>query len=94
MTTAAPAGVSSTVRDLTRWLRLQLGGGVFEGQQVVARAPLWDTHRPHILQHAPPDPAAGPISFYGLGWTLEYDDRGRLLVLRAAGRRSERSSAA
>ena len=78
---AAPAGgVSTNVRDLTRWLRLQLGGGVFEGQQVVASAPLWDTHRPHILQHSPPDPAAGPVSFYGLGWFLQSDDRGRLLL--------------
>jgi CubicO group peptidase (beta-lactamase class C family) len=78
---AAPAGgVSTTVGDLTRWLQLQLGGGVFDGQQVVARTPLWETHRPHILQHSPPDPAAGRISFYGLGWVLEHDDRGRLLV--------------
>ena len=78
---AAPAGgVSTNVRDLTRWLRLQLGGGVFEGQQVVASEPLWDTHRPHILQHSPPDPAAGSVSFYGLGWFLQSDDRGRLLL--------------
>lgn len=78
---AAPAGgISTNVRDLTRWLRLQLGGGVFEGQQVVASEPLWETHRPHILQLSPPDPTAGPVLFYGLGWNLEYDDRGRLLV--------------
>ena len=78
---AAPAGgISTTVRDLTRWVRLQLGGGVFEGQQVVASDPLWETHRPHILMQSPPDPTAGPVSFYGLGWMLEYDDRGRLRV--------------
>jgi hypothetical protein len=53
---------------------------VFEGQQVVANEPLWETHRPHILQQSPPDPAAGLVSFYGLAWNLEYDDRGRLLL--------------
>lgn len=78
---AAPAGgVSSSVRDLGRWLRLQLAAGAFEGQQVVARAPLLETRRPQILATSSPDPAAGPASFYGLGWYVEYDDRGRLLV--------------
>ncbi len=78
---AAPAGgVSSSVRDLTRWLRLQLADGAFEGQQVVASAPLLETHRPQIVAGSPPDPAAGPTSFYGLGWYVEYDNRGRLLL--------------
>src|SRR5262249_19432727 len=38
---AAPAGgISSSLRDLTSWLRLQLSGGRFEGRQVVARDAL------------------------------------------------------
>ena len=78
---AAPAGgVSSNLRDLTHWLRLQLAGGMFDGQQVVASDPLRETYRPQIVAFSPPDPAAGPTAFYGLGWTVSYDDRGRLEV--------------
>jgi CubicO group peptidase (beta-lactamase class C family) len=78
---ASPAGgVSTNVRDLTRWVRLQLGGGVFEGAEVVASAPLLETRRPQILEASPPNPADGPALFYGLGWRLQYDERGRLLM--------------
>lgn len=78
---SAPAGgVSTNVRDLTQWIRLQLGGGSFEGTEVVASAALLETRRPQILAGSPPNPADGPASFYGLGWYLEYDDRGRLLM--------------
>lgn len=78
---AAPAGgVSSNLRDLTRWLRLHLAGGTFEGQPVVASEPLRETYQPQIVAFSPPDPATGPPAFYGLGWTVSYDDRGRLEV--------------
>ena len=78
---ASPAGgVSTNVRDLTRWVRLQLGGGVFEGAEVVASSPLLETRRPQILEGSPPNPADGPALFYGLGWRLHYDERGRLNV--------------
>jgi CubicO group peptidase (beta-lactamase class C family) len=79
---AAPAGgVSSNLRDLTHWLRLQLAGGMFDGQEVVANDPLRETYRPQIVAFSPPDPTAGPTAFYGLGWTVSYDDRGRLEVM-------------
>ena len=66
---AAPAGgVSSSLRDLTHWLRLQLAGGMFDGRQVVASGPLRETHRPQIVAFSPPDPSSGPTWFYGLGW--------------------------
>lgn len=79
---AAPAGgVSSNLRDLTRWLRLQLAGGTFDGQQVVASGPLRETHRPQIVAISPPDPSSGPTTFYGLGWFTTYDERGRLVVM-------------
>ena len=78
---AAPAGgVSTNLRDLTRWMRLQLGGGVFEGAEVVASAPLLETRRPQILEASPPNPADGAALFYGLGWRMHYDERGRLQV--------------
>jgi CubicO group peptidase (beta-lactamase class C family) len=81
---AAPAGgVSSNLRDLTRWLRLHLAGGTFAGQPVVASDQLYETYRPQIVLSSPPDPATGPAAFYGLGWVVSYDDRGRLEVSHA-----------
>jgi CubicO group peptidase (beta-lactamase class C family) len=78
---AAPAGgVSTNLRDLTQWVRLQLGGGVFEGTEVVAGSPLLETRRPQILEASPADPADGAALFYGLGWRLQYDERGRLVM--------------
>ena len=53
---------------------------MFEGTEVVASAPLLETRRPQILEASPPNPADGPALFYGLGWRLNYDERGRLLV--------------
>src|SRR5215471_3620686 len=45
----APAGgISSTVRDLTRWVRLQLGNGVFEGRELIKGIELERTHTPVI----------------------------------------------
>jgi hypothetical protein len=53
---------------------------VFEGAEVVASAPLLETRRPQILAESPPNPADGPALFYGLGWHVQYDERGRLVI--------------
>jgi CubicO group peptidase (beta-lactamase class C family) len=75
----APAGgASSTARDLARWLRLQLGGGKFEGKQVVAAGALAETHRPQVISRVPEDPAADRAGSYGLGWNVDGDDGGRV----------------
>ncbi|MEU9393684.1 serine hydrolase [Streptomyces sp. NPDC048324] len=74
----SPAGgASSTVRDMTKWLRLQLGNGTFEGRQLVDADALDQTHLPHIVSE-PPHAPAGRAGFYGLGWNVGYDDQGRL----------------
>jgi CubicO group peptidase (beta-lactamase class C family) len=77
--TESPAGgVSSSVRDLTRWMRLQLGNGVFEGRRIVGAAPLAETHRPQIINDPPQDPSTDLAGFYGLGWNVNYDNAGRV----------------
>ncbi|MFF8387078.1 serine hydrolase [Streptomyces kanasensis] len=74
----SPAGgASSTVRDMTKWLRLQLGNGKFEGRQVIDSDALDETHLPHVVSE-PPHAPAGRTGFYGLGWNVSYDDQGRL----------------
>ncbi|WP_200302775.1 serine hydrolase [Streptomyces adelaidensis] len=74
----SPAGgASSTVRDLSRWLRLQLANGELDGDRIIAADPLERTHVPEIVSNPPPAPA-GRAGFYGLGWNVAYDDLGRL----------------
>ncbi|MEU8081300.1 serine hydrolase [Catellatospora citrea] len=74
----SPAGgVSSTVDDLAKWMRLQLGGGKVDGRQVVDATALQETHLPHSVA-APPRAPDGPVGFYGLGFNVGYDEFGRL----------------
>lgn len=70
-------GVSSSVRDLARWLRLQLASGTLDGTRIVAEEPLLETHLPHAVS-APTAGPAGRTGFYGLGYNVGYDGAGRL----------------
>jgi CubicO group peptidase (beta-lactamase class C family) len=73
----SPAGgVSSTARDLARWMRLQLGQGTFEGKEIIAAAALAETHQPQIVSKPAANPATERASFYGLGWGVGYNDDG------------------
>ncbi len=73
----SPAGgVSSSVNDVTKWLRLQLANGKFDGKQIVNEKALAETHRPNMLTGF--NPFTGLPSFYGLGWNVSYDEQGRL----------------
>ena len=75
--TESPAGgVSSSVNDLAKWLRLQLAGGKFDGNPIVAEEPLAETHLPQIVSN--PSTPSGIPQFYGLGWNVNYTDDGRL----------------
>ncbi|MDJ0381641.1 serine hydrolase [Streptomyces sp. G-G2] len=74
----APAGgASSTARDMSRWMRLQLSGGTLDGHRIIPEATLARTHLAEIVSQAPTT-RYGPTGFYGLGWNVSYDDAGRL----------------
>jgi CubicO group peptidase (beta-lactamase class C family) len=82
----SPAGgVSSTARDLAQWVRLQLGGGKFNGKQLIADAALAETHRPQIVSSRPANPTTDRASFYGLGWNVNYDEHGRVRLSHSGG---------
>ncbi|HWJ74591.1 MAG TPA: serine hydrolase [Kaistia sp.] len=67
----APAGgVSSTARDLTKWLRLELSGGSFDGKPLINAEALAATHVP--LMQRGKNPITGASSFYGRGWNVEF----------------------
>jgi len=78
----APAGgASSNVRDLAKWISLQLNGGKFGGVQVVDKAALDETHKAQICSSV-----EGPVAmdqcprgqFYGLGWNVNKTQDGKL----------------
>lgn len=71
----APAGgVSSSARDLAQWMRLELGGGMFNGQQLIAAEAIARTHAPVTWRGS--DPVSHAPAFYALGWNLSYSARG------------------
>jgi CubicO group peptidase (beta-lactamase class C family) len=82
----APAGaINADARDMTRWVRFQLGEGSFEGKRLLSVANLEETHTPQMVM--PTSPAAreaaertgqGHVS-YGMGWMMQ-DYRGHRLV--------------
>lgn len=82
----APAGaINADLRDMTRWVRFQLGEGTFEGKRLLSVANLEETRTPQMVM--PTSPAAtaaaeqlglGHVS-YGLGWMIQ-DYRGHRLV--------------
>jgi CubicO group peptidase (beta-lactamase class C family) len=78
----SPAGgVSSSVRDLAKWMQLQLGGGSFNGEQVVDRTALEETYKPEICRAGPGPYPPGQCpgnAYYGLGWNVNHDAQGRL----------------
>lgn len=79
----APAGgASASISDLAQFMRLQLAGGRYEGVEVVDPAALAFTHTPQVVPGLPRTPLSR-AGFYGLGWNVSYDDRGRLDISHA-----------
>ena len=75
----SPAGgVSSNVRDLVNWVRLQLGDGAFDGKQVIGADALAETHLPVIMRGK--NPMNRQPSFYGLGWGVDFGEHGIVLA--------------
>jgi CubicO group peptidase (beta-lactamase class C family) len=75
--TESPAGgVSSSAKDLAKWMRLQPEEGEFDGKRIVDARALSEAHSPQMLTGF--SPLDGLPTFYGLGWNVNYDRQGRL----------------
>lgn len=79
-----PGGsINSSVADMAQWLRLQLAGGSYGGQQLVSREALEVTHTPAtIIPIGKRDRAMFPdlhFSAYAMGWQVQ-NYRGELLL--------------
>lgn len=85
--TGAAGALDASVLELSKWLRMQLADGQWQGQQLVPAAVIRETRTPHInIRVRGPDTYDPPrhLRAYGLGWALE-DYRGRLLVAHGGG---------
>ncbi|MBX6363926.1 MAG: serine hydrolase [Gemmatimonadetes bacterium] len=88
----APAGsINSSVLDMAKWVRFQLGDGTFAGQRILAKKTLDEMHAPQTIVPLRPWLATSPdpinalmvpgthFMMYGLGWFMQ-DYRGRKLI--------------
>jgi CubicO group peptidase (beta-lactamase class C family) len=73
----AATGVSSSARDVGRWLALLSAGGTWHGRRLLSRAQVANLEAPRILTGAPTQPAARP-SQYSLGFDVDVDSTGRV----------------
>lgn len=85
---AAAAGLNSSVADLSKWIRLQLGRGTFDGKQIFSRDQSWQMWQPNIM--LPISEAASNanptrhFNAYGMGWFM-YDYYGRKIINHSGG---------
>jgi CubicO group peptidase (beta-lactamase class C family) len=80
--------LNSSVADLSRWIRLQLGRGTFEGKKIFSREQSWQMWSPNTLQpiseNSWKDNPTRHFSAYAMGWGT-YDYYGRKVVNHSGG---------
>lgn len=73
----SPAGgVTTSARDIARWLQLHLAGGKWDGKPLIAADALHETYRPHMVTSFNPANFTH-VGLYALGWNVRRDDDGR-----------------
>lgn len=82
------AALNSSVADLSKWVRLQLGRGKFEGKQIFSEQQSWQMHQQWLAQQVGPSgtPGIQPRHFagVGMGWFV-YDYYGRKVINHSGG---------
>ena len=85
---SAAAGLNSSVADIAKWLRLQLGRGKFEGKQIFSEQRAGEMWSANTILSTNPFPVKDAptrlFSAVGLGWFLN-DYRGRKVVSHGGG---------
>jgi CubicO group peptidase (beta-lactamase class C family) len=80
--------LNSSVADLSKWIRLQLGRGTFEGKQIFSRQQSWEMWQPNTLQpiseNASKNNPTRHFVAYGMGWGM-YDYYGRKIINHSGG---------
>jgi len=84
----AAAGLNSSVSDLSKWVRLQLGRGKFDGKQIFSEQRSWEMWQPNIMlpisENASKSNPTRHFNSYGMGWFL-YNYHGRKIINHSGG---------
>ncbi|MGD9588595.1 MAG: serine hydrolase [Pyrinomonadaceae bacterium] len=82
------AALNSSVNDLSKWVRTQLGKGKFEGKQIFSEAVAWQMHQPYLAQQISEQAWRGNptrhFSGVAMGWFV-YDYHGRKVINHSGG---------
>lgn len=85
---AAAAALNSSVSDISKWIRLQLGRGKFEGKQIFSEQRSWEMWQPQIIlpisEASSKNNPTRHFQAYGMGWNL-YDYQGRKIIGHGGG---------
>ena len=80
--------LNSSVADLSKWIRLQLGRGKFEGKQIFSEAQSWQMHQQYlarpISEAASRNNPTQHFSGVGMGWFV-YDYYGKKIINHSGG---------
>ena len=81
-------GLNASVHDLSKWIRLQLGRGKFEGKQIFSEQQSWQMWSPVTIQNiseaASKNNPTRHYLAYALGWST-YDYHGRKVIGHGGG---------
>lgn len=84
----AAAGLNSSVADLTKWIRLQLGRGKFEGKQIFDKGRSWEMWQPSLARPVSDDTMKNNptrhFSGVGMGWFM-LDYQGKKILNHSGG---------
>ena len=85
---AGAVRINASVSDLSKWIRLQLGRGEFEGKRIFSEKNSWEMWQPAVILPISEAAAkANPtrhFNTYGLGWNL-FDYQGKKIVTHSGG---------
>lgn len=85
---AAAGGIISSVADMTKWIRLQLGHGTVDGRTYFsssASTTMWTVHNPFRVSSGYRETYPSThFRGYGLGWSLN-DYKGRMVASHGGG---------
>jgi CubicO group peptidase (beta-lactamase class C family) len=85
---SSAAALNSSVNDLTKWLRTQLGRGKFGDKQIFSETQAWQMHQPYFSQQISENAwKANPTRHFSgvaMGWFV-YDYHGRKIINHSGG---------
>lgn len=80
--------INSSVADISKWIRLLLGRGTFEGKQIFSSQQSWQMWQPNIMipvsENSIKNNPTRHFRAYGMGWDL-FDYQGRKVISHSGG---------